>query len=357
MTLITFAIALTNCTNKIDTVDELITAHIEAIGGYEAIKELHTLTFIGTYEEATFKQIHRFDKKRPYLIRITTNYNEETGTYGYCEGFDGAAWEYSSKIPIRVIGEPSRALNNASRFEKSYIDYEKKGHKAEFKGIKTVKGIDVYHLEIITEGGKVENFLFDVSTLMESVSIGKAPFHGEGAEIEIFEKRSGYRPVNGVLMPFKIESFSGETRLSLMQWDKIEANKEIPDEWFSPPLSEKQKMFKTYREKILDGNMDEMHSGYLEYHNFSKNQLNNELAVQINTFGYELISYERYKDAIALFELAVAEFPRSSNLYDSLGETYLKIGDTLNAVINYRRSVVLNPNNTHGIEVLSQISN
>ena len=66
-------IAVLGCGGTIDPADELIHAHIRARGGEKALKALHSLTYVGTYTEPTFTQIHRFDMKRPNLIRITTS--------------------------------------------------------------------------------------------------------------------------------------------------------------------------------------------------------------------------------------------------------------------------------------------
>ncbi len=356
LSILIFSLQLFHCSQPIDSADALIQSHIEALGGYEALKAIETITAIGIYEEESFRQVHRFDKKRPNFIRITTNYDGETGTFGYCEGFDGAAWEYSFKIPERVIGEPARALKNASAFEPSYIDYKRKGYQAKFLGETEIKGQRVYHLQIIRESEKIDNFFFDVNTLMQSISIGNAPFHGEGAVIEIFEKRSDYRPVAGVLMPFKYEQRSGEEVLSRLIWQKIAANNDLSDEWFSPPLSREQEMFTAFRMDMLEGKFAEMAARYAEYKKVASERFDQKLENQLNTFGYELNSHKRYGDAIQIFKLAIGYFPRSGNLYDSLGETYLLNGDTANAVINYRKSIELDPGNNNAIEVLRKIS-
>ena len=243
MVIITFFFANTTMA-QFNTADDLIKAHMEALGGYVAYKAIHTLTSIGTYEEPRFKEVHRFDQRRPNMVRVTTSYNEETGTFGYCEGFDGAAWEYSARVPVRVTGEPSRALRNAAEFEPSYIDYQLKGYKAIYKGKVKLKGFDLHHLQIHRSGERVDNYFFDQGTLMNNINIGNAPFHGEGKSIEILSISSDYRAVNGVMIPHRIEQKSGEKVLSKLVWDKIEANGEVADEWFSPPLSQEQLAFR-----------------------------------------------------------------------------------------------------------------
>ena len=46
----------------------------------------------------------------------------------------------------------------------------------------------------------------------------------------------------------------------------------------------------------------------------------------LNMLGYSLLGDGRTKDAIAFFERNVAEYPKSANAYDSLGEAYMKDG-------------------------------
>jgi tetratricopeptide (TPR) repeat protein len=75
----------------------------------------------------------------------------------------------------------------------------------------------------------------------------------------------------------------------------------------------------------------------------------------LNSLGYRLLGNDRIDDAIAAFELNVAEYPDASNPYDSLGEAYLAAGDTARAITNYQRSVELDPNNTNGAAVLERL--
>lgn len=341
---------------QINSAEQLIKGHLEALGGYEAWKAITSITSISLYEEGMHKQIHRLDRKRPNLIRITTNYDVETGTFGYCEGFDGAAWEYSFKIPVRVIGEPARALKNASVFEKPYIDYDMKGYEANLLGKVLIKDYEVYHLILTTDGRDTLNFFFDVKTLMESISIGNAPFHGEGASIEIFEKRSDYRPVHGVMIPFLTEQWNEDQLLSRITQQVVEVNTEIADDWFSPPLSQEELMYTNFRNSVLEKGIVNMPMSYRSYYDFALERHLQKLENQLNTFGYELISYQRYDDAIAVFKMAIEHRPESGNLHDSLGETYLLTGDTTNAVAYYRKSLELDPGNQYGREVLNKLT-
>ena len=59
--------------------------------------------------------------------------------------------------------------------------------------------------------------------------------------------------------------------------------------------------------------------------------------------------------AVEIFKLNVEQFPKEWNVYDSLGEAYLKIGNKAEAIKNYKKSIELNPNNDNGIGVLKSL--
>ncbi|WP_250432486.1 serine hydrolase [Hanstruepera flava] len=73
---------------------------------------------------------------------------------------------------------------------------------------------------------------------------------------------------------------------------------------------------------------------------------------QLNTLGYKYLSEGHNTIALELFKLNVTSFPKASNPYDSLGEGYLKVGDTTQAITNYKKSLELNPANDNAKTVL-----
>ena len=76
---------------------------------------------------------------------------------------------------------------------------------------------------------------------------------------------------------------------------------------------------------------------------------------EMNRLGYYLLTQKRLGRALTVFQLNVAAFPASANVYDSLGEGYMVSRDTARAVENYRRSLALNPNNTNAIDMLKRL--
>ena len=76
----------------------------------------------------------------------------------------------------------------------------------------------------------------------------------------------------------------------------------------------------------------------------------------LNMLGYYLIGKDRLDDAINIFKLNVKEYPKSFNVYDSLGEAYMNQGDIRRAKRYYKKSIRINPDNQNGIDMLEKMS-
>ncbi|NCI50965.1 hypothetical protein GWC95_13610 [Sediminibacterium roseum] len=74
----------------------------------------------------------------------------------------------------------------------------------------------------------------------------------------------------------------------------------------------------------------------------------------LNTIGYELL--QRFpNEAIKIFLLNVEEYPKVGNVYDSLGEGYMNISDFDKAILNYEKSLQIDPGNTNAVEKIKQM--
>jgi len=63
------------------------------------------------------------------------------------------------------------------------------------------------------------------------------------------------------------------------------------------------------------------------------------------------------ENAVGIFVENVKAHPSSYNAYDSLGEAYMKSGNTSLAIVNYKKSIELNPHNEGGKEMLEKLIN
>lgn len=66
---------------------------------------------------------------------------------------------------------------------------------------------------------------------------------------------------------------------------------------------------------------------------------------EITMYGYSLLWGNKIKEAVVIFKLIVDEFPDHFNPYDSYGEGLLASGDSALALVNYEKSLELNPDN------------
>ena len=89
---------------------------------------------------------------------------------------------------------------------------------------------------------------------------------------------------------------------------------------------------------------------YYQLKEESPKEYNFENEQELNRYGYALLTEGKIKSAIEIFKLLVSEFPNSANPYDSLGEAYLKEGNEELALINYEKSIQINPKNNHAID-------
>ncbi|TYC16987.1 tetratricopeptide repeat protein [Bizionia gelidisalsuginis] len=95
---------------------------------------------------------------------------------------------------------------------------------------------------------------------------------------------------------------------------------------------------------LLNKDYDKALKGYLQI------QVEDSASIFIeekkfNTYGYETLRNDAFDDAIAIFKMNVALYPESANVYDSLADAYLKSGDSLDAFINYSKSLTLDSGN------------
>src|SRR6266446_2810641 len=75
----------------------------------------------------------------------------------------------------------------------------------------------------------------------------------------------------------------------------------------------------------------------------------------LNGIGYDYLRAGKMDDTIRIFQKNVADFPESSNVYDSLGEAYAAAGKKELAIENYEKSLKLDPKNQNGIERLKKL--
>lgn len=76
----------------------------------------------------------------------------------------------------------------------------------------------------------------------------------------------------------------------------------------------------------------------------------------VNNWGYQLLKDGRMKDAIGILEYNTIRHPQSSNAFDSLGEACRAAGELEQSATSYKRSLELDPTNTHAQQQLDELA-
>ena len=219
---------------KAQTVDEIISKYIEFTGGEQQWKTVQTITTTGTYNYGGIEFPFTVYSKAPNLYKFVVPYN---GKY-YEQAFNGKqgwkidAFKNETKRTV-LTGKPALAMANEAdvELESPFISYQKKGHQAILEGRDSVDSVPCFKIKFIRSSGDTETYFFNSNTfeLIKKQAISKnAEMHN--ALLDIYY--SDYHKVNGVNIPFKIISKSGEQTILTITTQKAEINIPISDSEF-----------------------------------------------------------------------------------------------------------------------------
>ncbi len=96
-----------------------------------------------------------------------------------------------------------------------------------------------------------------------------------------------------------------------------------------------------------------------QYREFTKaNRLNQYWMTEadLTMAGYGFLTRGKIDDAIEIFTLNRDEYPFSANVYDCLGEAYLKKGDKSAALANYRKALTMDPSFASALKAVDELS-
>jgi CubicO group peptidase (beta-lactamase class C family) len=107
-------------------------------------------------------------------------------------------------------------------------------------------------------------------------------------------------------------------------------------------------------ELLMAGKTDEAIEAYKQIKR-EKPNINVVAEERLNMVGYTLLGQKKIAEAIAIFKVNVELYPQSSNVYDSLGEAYMVSGNKELAIVNYKKSLELNPKNEGAVTALKKL--
>lgn len=220
------------------TADELVNKNIQAKGGIDKIKAIHSVRMTGKLTggggfTASFGQ----ENQRPNLVRETFSLQGMTAVTAY----DGATgWQIQPfgghKDPEFMGEDDLKDLLLDADFDGPLVDYKEKGNTVEFLGHDVVDGDDALRLKVTLKNGDIVYYYLDPDTFLEIRK--EVQEFIRGSVRESVTDLGSYKPVAGVMFPFSIAQGSKAnpgTQTTTIQ--KIEVNVPISPADFAVPKS------------------------------------------------------------------------------------------------------------------------
>ena len=212
--LFSFALMAAAFITKAQTADEVITKHLEAIGGADNWKKVNSVKMEGTLvaQGATISMIqtvvHGKGNRQDISVMGMNGFMIITPTQGWnFMPFNGQA--APEALTADVIAEAQSDLDAQGNL----VDYATKGHTVEFLGKDDVEGTECYKVKINLKSGKSETLFFDTKSYLLIRSISKQKSNGQ--EADVTTDFSNYEKLpEGILVPMSITLPFGELKLT-----------------------------------------------------------------------------------------------------------------------------------------------
>ncbi len=220
--------------------DQLITRHIEARGGAEALRAL--------------KSLHRkghliipganFDISASTLVVRGSGVRAEFAFQGlnFINAFDGKdAWKVDPsegrKDPERMSADEAKSLLLQSDIDSPLLDYRGKGHSVEYLGLDDVDGTPAHKLRLHLKSGDEVVYYIDPDTFMIIRDVQKQLVRG--AEQETETDYGEYEKIGGVFVPMTEDSGpknSDSSQKQQLVFDTAEVNMAADPAQFAFPV-------------------------------------------------------------------------------------------------------------------------
>ena len=219
------------------TVDEIVSRHIDARGGYDRLKAIQSIKITRTVA-TPFSDIKvTVYKKRPQLFRADQG---PAGGATTARGVnDQDAWDTAAggKIVTREAKNAAETRELDADFDGLLVDWKQKGHTVTYEGKVPVAGGEAHKLKVVTKGGTERTIFVDAQTFLERRHTGVLNLPGN-RRFDVTIDFSNWKEVNGVKFPFDIneERTGREPVQSFVTYtEKIEVNVPMDDALFATP--------------------------------------------------------------------------------------------------------------------------
>ena len=226
-------------TTAAQTADEIVKKALDARGGVEKIKAVHSERITGSISFSRgVDGVFVVELKRPLKMHVEISVEGQK----IIRVFDGksSGWMVNpfteNKDVQPLSSEDLKNITDESDFDGPLLDYKSKGNQIELAGKENLDDKPVYRLKLTKESGDVRFYFFDASSflLLKWEGIRKT---GE-QELPWESFFSDFREVQGLKYPFRIDQGSPGTEIKqTLTTEKMEINPQIDDSHFAKPQS------------------------------------------------------------------------------------------------------------------------
>jgi len=178
----------------------------------------------------------RLEMQRPQKSRLEIDFAGKTAVQVY-DGTSG--WKlrpYLNRNEVESFtAEEAKTAAGTGDFEGPLVDYAAKGSKVEVEAVEPVEGHDAYKLKLTLKSGTVQHFWIDAHSFLD-VKVEGAPRKMDGRQHNVFTYQSDFRSVQGVMIPFVLETaVDGYRETHSMHIEKVTLNQKLDEAAFAKP--------------------------------------------------------------------------------------------------------------------------
>jgi outer membrane lipoprotein-sorting protein len=222
--------------------DQIVEKNVAARGGLDAWRKIETMVWMGHVDSANAPEQNLpfvLAMKRPNKTRFEITVLNKSAV----RVFDGKeGWKLNPSVmgsgELRpYTPDELKSAHDEQVIDGMLIDHQAKGVDVALNGVEKVDGRDAYRLGVKLPSGVVRHVWVDAQSFLDVKYDHQA--RGVHGPVTVEVKYSDYRSVDGLQIPFTIESGAAASgKRDKLTLDKVSLNPPLDDAMFTRPASQ-----------------------------------------------------------------------------------------------------------------------